>query len=273
DDRADIAAADEAERLAGHLDAHETVLFPFAGLGRGVGLGQLAGEGEHQGDGVLGSGDRIAERRVHHHHAARRGCRDVDIVDSDPGAPDDLQVAGCVEQRLGYLGRGADREAIILADDRLQFVRRLAGDLVDLDSAVAEDRRRLGIHLVGNEDADSHCNCSQAQSSHGPRASISDVPTVAPHQIRRPGGASRYPAMSKAAPSFSSSLAKRLMKSLSAPSTVRQTLVRERMAGSWARWPSQLRAATIVSSATALPSVRLIMPLRPPTEAAHSSVT
>jgi hypothetical protein len=34
DDRADIAAADDAERLAGDLDAHEAVLFPLAGLGR-----------------------------------------------------------------------------------------------------------------------------------------------------------------------------------------------------------------------------------------------
>ena len=38
DDRADIAAADDAERLAGDLDAHEAVLLPLAGLRRGVGL-------------------------------------------------------------------------------------------------------------------------------------------------------------------------------------------------------------------------------------------
>ena len=78
DDRADVAGADQAERLAGDLDAHEAVLLPLAGLGAGVGLGQLAGEREHQRDGVLGGGDRVAERGVHHHHAAarwRRGYR------------------------------------------------------------------------------------------------------------------------------------------------------------------------------------------------------
>ena len=37
DDRADIAAADDAERLAGELDAHEARLLPLAGLGRAVG--------------------------------------------------------------------------------------------------------------------------------------------------------------------------------------------------------------------------------------------
>ena len=99
DDRADIAGADQAERLAGHLDPHEAVLFPLAGLGRGVGLGQLAGEREHHGDGMLGGGDRIAERRVHDDDAARRGGGDVDIVDADAGAADDLEVGRGVEDR------------------------------------------------------------------------------------------------------------------------------------------------------------------------------
>ena len=78
DDRADIAAADDAERLAGDLDAHEAVLLPLAGMGRGVGLRDLAGQREHHRDGMLGGGDRIAERRVHDDDAlaARRpGCR------------------------------------------------------------------------------------------------------------------------------------------------------------------------------------------------------
>ena len=92
DDRADIAAADDAERLAGDLDAHEAVLLPLAGLGRGVGLRDLARQREHQRDGVFGGGDRIAERRVHHDDAARRRRRDVDIVDADAGAADHLEV-------------------------------------------------------------------------------------------------------------------------------------------------------------------------------------
>ena len=47
DDRADIAAADHAERLGGELDAHEAVLLPLAGLRGGVGLRDLAREREH----------------------------------------------------------------------------------------------------------------------------------------------------------------------------------------------------------------------------------
>src|SRR3546814_4715905 len=43
------------------------------------------------------------------------------------------------------------REAIILADDRLQLFGGLAGDLVDLDAACTKDLGGLGIHFVGNE--------------------------------------------------------------------------------------------------------------------------
>ena len=69
DDRADIAAADDAERLAEDLDAHEVVLFPLAGVRRGVGLRDLPRQRQHQRDRMLGGGDRIAERRVHHDDA------------------------------------------------------------------------------------------------------------------------------------------------------------------------------------------------------------
>ena len=81
DDRADIAAADDAERLAGELDAHEARLFPFARLGRAVGSGKLARQREHQGDGVLGGGDASCRRACSSRRCraasrpARRHCR------------------------------------------------------------------------------------------------------------------------------------------------------------------------------------------------------
>ncbi len=141
DDRADIAGADEAERLVGDLDAHEAVLLPLAGAGRGVGLGELAGERHHHRDGVLGGGDRIAEGRVHHDDALLGRSRDIDIVDADAGAADDLEVLGRRDDLLGDLGGRADGEAIIVADDLEQLVLVLAEirQIVDLDAIVLED--------------------------------------------------------------------------------------------------------------------------------------
>ena len=151
DDAADIARADQAERLAGHFDAHEIVLRPFARLGLLIGLGDLAGEGEDQGDGVLGGGDRIAERRVHHDNALRGSGGDIDIIDPDAGAANHLEPAGGSENFLGDFGRAADREAVVIADAGDQLFRGLAGDDIDLAAALFEDLRGVGVHLVGNE--------------------------------------------------------------------------------------------------------------------------
>ena len=155
DDGADIAAADDAERLAGELDAHEAVLLPLAGLRRGIGLRDLAGEREHHRDGVLGGGDRIAEGRVHDDHALRRRGRDLDIVDADAGAADDLQVLRLLEDLGRDLGGGADGEAVIVADDGGELVLVLAelGLEIDLDAAILEDLHGGGREGVGNENA------------------------------------------------------------------------------------------------------------------------
>ena len=83
-----------------------------------------------------------------------RGGRNVDRVDADPGAADDLEARQRgVHRRRVDLGRAADREAVIVADDGVQLVGRQAGLLVDLDAALAEDRRGPRVHLVGDEDA------------------------------------------------------------------------------------------------------------------------
>ncbi len=157
-DRADIAAADDSEGLAGDLDAHEAVLFPFAGLGRGVGGGNLAGQREHHGDGVFGGGDRIAEGRVHDDHAARGGGGNVDIVHADAGAADDAQILGVLQDLGCDLGRRADGEAVIIADDRGELVLVLAERRleIDLDPALLEDGDRGGRKGVGNENTRRH---------------------------------------------------------------------------------------------------------------------
>ena len=151
DDRADVTRTDQAQHLAGDFDAHEAVLLPLAGLRGRIGFGQLAREGEDKGNGMFGGGDRVAERGVHDHDALGGCGGDVDIVDADPCATDDLQVGGRVEDRFRHFGRGTDGEAVILADDRDQLFGRLAGDFVDFDAPVAEDLSGAGVHFIGNE--------------------------------------------------------------------------------------------------------------------------
>ena len=146
DDGADVAAADDAQNLGGDLHAHEAVLLPLARLGGGVGGGDLAGHGEHHGDGVFGCGDGIAKRCVHHDHATARGGGNVDVIDANARAADDLEAGRLLQQLCGDLGVGADGEAIIIADDFGKFILVLAeiGLEVDLHAMIFENLHGCG---------------------------------------------------------------------------------------------------------------------------------
>ena len=100
---------------------------------------------------MLGRGDGIAERRVHHDDAVRGRRLDVDIVDADAGAAHDLELLG-LGQHLGrHLGRRADRQAFVVADDGAQLGRLQAGLEIDVAAALGKDLDRAGRQLIGDE--------------------------------------------------------------------------------------------------------------------------
>ena len=90
--------------------------------------------------------------RVHHHDALRRGGGDVDIVDADPGAADDLEV-----------GRGVEDPCVTLVAERIarpsyspMIAFSSSGVWPVLTSTSMPRSRKIargvGVHLVGNED-------------------------------------------------------------------------------------------------------------------------
>src|SRR3546814_65064 len=85
------------------------------------------------------------------HDAAPGGGGNVDVVYADAGAADDLQPVGGSDDLRGHLRRGADGEAVVLADDGFQLVRLQAGLHVHLDAALAEDFRRAVAQLIRNQ--------------------------------------------------------------------------------------------------------------------------
>ena len=164
DDRADVAAANDAEGFSEHLDAEKLVLLPFAGARRRVCFGNLPCQRQHERDRVLGGRDRVAERRVHHDDAARGRSRYVDIVDADAGAADHLEAFRPFEDFRRYLGRRADGEPVEAVDrlGKLLLVLAETGLKLDLNAAVFEDRDRGGRKRVGDEYSGLHgisCRC------------------------------------------------------------------------------------------------------------------
>ena len=87
----DAAEADHRERLVGQLDAAEAAALPAPVDQRRVGLRDVAGQRQHQRDGVLGGRQRVRLRRVADQDAARRGRLDVDVVDARAGPADHAQ--------------------------------------------------------------------------------------------------------------------------------------------------------------------------------------
>ena len=152
DDRADIAAADQAQHFAGKLDADKTGFLPLALAHGTVGGRDLARQRHHHGDRVLGRRDGVAERRVHHNDAALGGRRHVDIVDANAGASDDLEVFSGGDHLRRRFGRGTHRKTIIGGNAGDQVFRTQAGLDIDLDAAFAKNVGGVVAQLVGNQD-------------------------------------------------------------------------------------------------------------------------
>ncbi len=133
DDAADPADADDPEGLVEELVPGEFALFPLAGLHGCRRLGDLPDQGEHHGDRVLAGGDGVAAGGVHHDDAPLAGRRDVHVVEADARAADDGQFPGAIDHLLGDLGRAPDDQAVVLLDDRLEFIGGHLRPDVDFD--------------------------------------------------------------------------------------------------------------------------------------------
>ena len=112
---------------------------PLALAQRGVRGADVAGGREHQRDGELGGGDDVGGRRVDDHHAGLGGRADVDVVEADARAGDDLEPRRRRE-RLGVdRGGAADQQRVGL---------RQRGQQLGAVGAVAVPDLEVGAELL-----------------------------------------------------------------------------------------------------------------------------
>ena len=147
---AHLAQADDAKHLVANLNAHERAPPPLAAAKGLVGLGYVPGQGHHQGDGVLGGGNGVACRGVHHRYALSGGGFQVDVVDAHTGAANHLELLSGVYHLGRGLGLAADHQRLILPD----YGEKLAGVHAQLYVHVAHGLEHLnseGVYGVGHE--------------------------------------------------------------------------------------------------------------------------
>ena len=169
---ADLPQADDAQRPVPELRPGEAAALPLAATDRRVRGGDLAQQREHQGERVLGGGDRVAGRGVDHHDPGAGGRRQVDPIGADRGDPHHGQTGRSCAEELGvYPGLGTDHQPVPagpLPQCLQQPCTRQVqahGRLVHRGQQVDAGRR----HGFGDEDA-----------SHGPslRGRLHGVPHV-----------------------------------------------------------------------------------------------
>ena len=116
-----------------------------------VGRGDVAGRREEQGHGELGGGRDVGGRCVDDHDAGLRGRLDVDVVEADTGAGDDLELLRGGD-RLGVHLRGrADEDRVDVGERREQLVAVGPVDRTDLEVG-SQRLDRGGRQLFGDED-------------------------------------------------------------------------------------------------------------------------
>ncbi len=155
-DRTNIPAPDQTKRLARQFHSQEAVLLPLPRLGRRGRLGNLSRQRKYQRQRMLGRRDRVSVRRIHHHHTPRCGRFHIDVVHTDPGASDNLELGCRVQQLARHLGSRSNGQRVELADDLPQLRRRQSGLLRHIDPPPLEHGNRGRGQFVADQHLGHH---------------------------------------------------------------------------------------------------------------------
>ena len=150
---ADPAQTDDPEGLAVQFHAFPTRAFPAARFQRGVGLRDVAGLGQQQGDGVLGGREDVRLRGVHHDDPASRGRGDVDIVEADPRPAHHLQLTTGGQHLVVDVGGRTDDERRRARDSLEEVPVRQAEPDIDMVARLSQEVEAGLGDFFGYQDA------------------------------------------------------------------------------------------------------------------------
>ena len=117
-------------------------------------MGDIAGQGQKQGNGMFAGGDGVAARGIHDDHTVAGSGGDIDVIHPDTGPADHLEIRGARQHGFGYPGAGTQGQTVKIPNNLGQPVR-IVGRLVvvhyhfDLPGGF-QNLPRHGRHTVTN---------------------------------------------------------------------------------------------------------------------------
>ena len=127
---ADTANADDAKGFALNLNAVKGFAVPFAFLNGLMGLRNVTSHSHHHSNSVLGSSHGVAFRGVEYDNAFSGCGGDINVINANTGAADNLQTGGGFDNLFGYLGHAAGYQAIVIVNNLDKLLRLHVGHYI-----------------------------------------------------------------------------------------------------------------------------------------------
>ena len=127
---ADAANADDAKSFALYLNAIEGFAVPFAFLNGLMSLWNVACHSHHHSNSVLGSCHGVAFWGVEYDNAFSGSGGDINVVNANAGAADNLQTGRGFDNLFGYFGHAAGYQAIVIVDNLDKLLRLHVGHYI-----------------------------------------------------------------------------------------------------------------------------------------------
>ena len=127
---ADTADTNDTQGFALYLNAVKGFAVPFAFLNGLMGLRNVACHCHHHSNSVLGSSHGVAFRGVEYDNAFSGSGGDINVINANTSAADNLQTGGGFNNLLGYLGHAAGYQAIVIVDNLDKLLRFHVGHYI-----------------------------------------------------------------------------------------------------------------------------------------------
>jgi hypothetical protein len=123
----------------------------------GVGTRDVAQKGDQRSEKQLDDCDGISSWRINDCDPESGGDIEINVVNADSGATNDLEACGLLEKLTGNPRRAAPDDCIVVSNALEELLSRECRNLVNLEARIGSEKRNaLGVNLIGDQHGVGH---------------------------------------------------------------------------------------------------------------------